>query len=117
MFKGKMKNNVYKINFSKDIVYTSRPLELLHIDLFGLVNTASIYGSKYGLVIVDDQSRWIQVKFLRTKDDAYNVFSNFCTQIQSEKELKNLKGRSDHGGEFENESFESYISMMEISLY
>jgi len=54
MFKGKMKNNVYKINFSKDIVYTSRPLELLHIDLFGPVNTASIYGSKYGLVIVDD---------------------------------------------------------------
>jgi len=40
------------------IVSTSIPLELLHIDLFGPVNTASLYGSKYGLVIVDDYSRW-----------------------------------------------------------
>jgi len=42
---------------AKDIVSTSRPLELLHIDLFGPVNNASLYGSKYGLVIVDDYSR------------------------------------------------------------
>jgi len=34
---------------SKDIVSTSRPLELLHIDLFGPVSTASIYESKYRL--------------------------------------------------------------------
>ena len=39
---------------SKDIVSTSIPLELLHIELFGPVNSASLYGSKYGLVIVDD---------------------------------------------------------------
>jgi hypothetical protein len=35
---------------------TSRPLELLHMDLFGLVAYLSIGGSKYGLVIVDDLS-------------------------------------------------------------
>jgi hypothetical protein len=53
--------------------------------LFGPVNTASLYGSKYGLVIVDDYSRRTWVKFLRSKDHAYHVFSNFCNQIQSEK--------------------------------
>ena len=52
--KGKIVKSSFK---SKDIVSTSRPLELLHIDLFALVSTASIYGSKYGLVIVDDYSR------------------------------------------------------------
>jgi len=36
------------------------------------------------------------------------VFSNFCTQIQFEKEMKILKVRSDHGGEFENEPFETF---------
>jgi len=65
-------------------------LELLHIDLFGQVSTASIYGSKYGMVIVDDYSGWSWVKFLKSKDDSYDVFSNFCIQIQSEKELKIL---------------------------
>ena len=72
-------------NKSKDIVSTSRPLELLHIDLFGLVSTVSIYGSKYGMVLVDDYSTWSWVKF-----------------------LKILKVRSDHGGEFENEPFELF---------
>ncbi|KAK2402258.1 hypothetical protein QL285_051795 [Trifolium repens] len=92
----------------KNIVSTSRPLELLHIDLFGPVSTASINGKKYGLVIVDDYSRWTWVKFLRVKDDAYDVFTIFCTQVQSEKSLKILKIRSDHGGEFENEPFATY---------
>jgi len=93
---------------AKDIVSTSRPLELLHIDLFRPVNTASLYGSKYGLVIVDDYNRWTWVKFLKNKDCAYDVFSNFCTQIQSEKEMEILKIRSNHAGEFENESFETF---------
>jgi len=103
--KGKIVKTFFK---SKDIGSTSRPLELRHIDLFGPVTTESLYGSKYALVIVDDYNRWTWVKFLRSKDCAYDVFSSFCTQIQSEKEMKILKVRSDHGGEFENEPFESF---------
>jgi hypothetical protein len=38
---------------SKNMMSTSRPLELLHMDLFGPVAYLSIGGSKYGLVIVD----------------------------------------------------------------
>jgi len=48
------------------------------------------------------------VKFLRTKDEAYDVFSNFSTHEQSEKEMKILKVRSDHGREFEYEPFETF---------
>jgi hypothetical protein len=39
-------------------VMTTRPLELLHMDLFGPVAYLNIGGSKYGLVIVDDFSRF-----------------------------------------------------------
>ncbi|WJX78107.1 hypothetical protein P8452_61361 [Trifolium repens] len=102
---GKISKTSFK---PKNIVSTSRPLELLHIDLFGPVSTASINGKKYGLVIVDDYSRWTWVKFLRVKDDAYDVFNIFCTQVQSEKNLKILKIRSDHRGEFENEPFATF---------
>jgi hypothetical protein len=38
---------------SKNVMTTSRPLELLHMDLFEPVAYLSIGGSKYGLVIVD----------------------------------------------------------------
>jgi hypothetical protein len=40
----------------KNVMTTSRPLELLHMDLFGPIAYISIGGSKYGLVIVDDFS-------------------------------------------------------------
>jgi transposase InsO family protein len=49
---------------SKNVMTTSRPLELLHMDLFGSVAYLSIEGSKYGLVIVDDFSRFTWVLFL-----------------------------------------------------
>jgi len=41
-------------------------------------------------LVVDDYNRWTWVKFLITKDEAYDVFSTFCTQVQTKKELKNL---------------------------
>jgi hypothetical protein len=37
---------------------TDRPLELLHMDLFGPIAYISISGSKYCLVIADDYSRF-----------------------------------------------------------
>src|SRR4051812_39099965 len=62
---------------SKNIVSSSRPLELLHIDMFGPVKTVSVRGKKYGLVIVDDYSRWTWVKFLKHKDESHTIFFDF----------------------------------------
>jgi hypothetical protein len=50
---------------SKNVMTTSRPLELLHMDLFGPVAYLSIGGSKYGLVIVHDYSRFTCVFFCK----------------------------------------------------
>jgi hypothetical protein len=52
---------------SKNVMPTSRPLELLHMDLFGPVAYLSIGASKYGLVIVDDFSRFTCLFFLQDK--------------------------------------------------
>ena len=76
--KGKFAKPPFK---SKNVVSTFRPLELLHIDLFGPVKTASINGNKYGLVIVDDYSKWAWVKFLRHKDESHSVVANFCNVV------------------------------------
>jgi hypothetical protein len=48
----------------KNIMTMDRPLELLHMDLFGPIAYISIGGSKYCLVIVDDYSRFTWVFFL-----------------------------------------------------
>ena len=48
----------------KNVMTTSRPLELLYMDLFGPVAYLSIGGSKYDIVIVDDYSHFTWVFFL-----------------------------------------------------
>jgi hypothetical protein len=48
----------------KNIMITIRPLGILHMDLFSPVAYISIYSNKYGLVIVDDYSRFTWVFFL-----------------------------------------------------
>jgi hypothetical protein len=48
----------------KNIMTTDRPLELLHMDLFGPIAYISIDGSKYCLVIVDDYSCFTWIFFL-----------------------------------------------------
>jgi hypothetical protein len=42
----------------KSIMTTTQPLELIHMDLFGPVAYVSIWGNKYGLVIIDDYSHF-----------------------------------------------------------
>jgi hypothetical protein len=49
------------------IMTTDKPLELLHMDLFGPIAYISIGWSKYCLVIVDDYSRFTWVFFLQEK--------------------------------------------------
>ena len=51
----------------KNVVTTERPLELLHIDIFGPVAYISLGGNKYGFVIVDDYSRFTWIFFLYDK--------------------------------------------------
>jgi hypothetical protein len=43
---------------AKNIMTTTRPFEMLHMDLFGPIAYISIGGNKYGLVIVDDYSHF-----------------------------------------------------------
>ena len=43
---------------SKNVIASSRPLEILHMDLFGPSKIVRLGGKTYGLVIVDDYSRF-----------------------------------------------------------
>jgi hypothetical protein len=61
----------------KNVMTTSRPLELLHMDLFGPVAYLSIGGSKYSLVIVDDYSHFTWVFFLQDKSETQESLKCF----------------------------------------
>ena len=87
---------------SKSFMSTSRPLELLHMDLFGPTTYRSIGGNCSYLVIMDDYSRYTWVFFLNDKSDTYDTLKKFLTRAENKFDLKVKKVRSDNGSEFRN---------------
>jgi hypothetical protein len=54
---------------AKNIMTITRPLEVLHMDLFSPITYISISGKKYDLVIVDDYSHFTWMFFLQDKSE------------------------------------------------
>jgi len=104
---GKQNRSSFK---GKDVVSSSKPLQLLHMDLFGPTRTASIGGEKYAFVIVDDFSRFTWVIFLSHKNEAFANFEVFCRKVQREASYFITTIHNDHGGEFENKAFEEFCA-------
>ena len=92
----------------------TRPFELLHLDFFGPTRIANLGDKKYGLVIVDDFSRFTWVIFLVYKDEACEAFKVFSKKVQNEKGFYISSIRSDQGGGFENHVFEIFVMKMAV---
>ena len=80
----------------KNIMTTRRPLELLHMDLFGPNAYKSLGGNSFGLVILDDFSRFTWVFFLDDKSQVQKIFKNFARKAQNQFEVKIKKVCSDN---------------------
>jgi IS30 family transposase len=88
---------------------TERSLELLHMDIFGLIAYISIGGSKYCLIIMDDYSRFTWVFFLQEKSQTQETLKKFLRQAQNEFRLRIKKIRSDNGTKFKNSQIEGFL--------
>ena len=105
--KGKQTRKSFKL---KNFVSTSKPLELLHMDLFGPSRTMSLGGNMYALVVVDDFSRFTWTIFLHSKKEVYLEFKKLAKRLQNTC-CNNIGAiRSDHGGEFQNEKLSSFAT-------
>jgi len=100
---------------SKDIISTKKPVDVLHIDLFGPSRVASLSGNLYALVIVDDYSRYTWTLFLAYKNYAYKAFKKLAKVLQNENGCCVKSICSDHGGEFQNTKFERFCEKHGIS--
>ncbi|GJS64713.1 integrase, catalytic region, zinc finger, CCHC-type containing protein [Tanacetum coccineum] len=76
---GKAKRKSF---LTKTTLSSKRRLQLLHMDLCGLMHVESINGKKYVLVIVDDLSRYTWTHFMRSKDETPEVLIDFLTLVQ-----------------------------------
>jgi hypothetical protein len=87
---------------AKNTMTTIRPLEMLHMNLFGPITYIGMGGNKYSLVIVDDYSRFTWELFLQDKSETQEVLKKFLRRAQNEFDAKVKKNRSDNGNDFKN---------------
>ncbi|GJT97999.1 putative ribonuclease H-like domain-containing protein [Tanacetum coccineum] len=82
---------------SKVLNPITKPLFMLHMDLFGPTFVSSLMHKKYCLVVTDDYSRFTWVFFLITKDETSEILKNFIKEIENLVDKKVKIIRSDNG--------------------
>ncbi|GKE59664.1 putative ribonuclease H-like domain-containing protein [Tanacetum coccineum] len=82
---------------SKVLNPITKPLFMLHMDLFGPTFVSSLMHKKYCLVVTDDYSRFTWVFFLTTKDETSEILKNFIKEIENLVDKKVKIIRSDNG--------------------
>ncbi|GJU37865.1 retrovirus-related pol polyprotein from transposon TNT 1-94 [Tanacetum coccineum] len=86
----------------------TKPLFMLHMDLFGPTFVSSLMHKKYCLVVTDDYSRFSWVFFLRTKDETSEILKNFIKEVENLVDKKVKIIRSDNGTEFKNKVMDDF---------
>ncbi|GKB10025.1 putative ribonuclease H-like domain-containing protein [Tanacetum coccineum] len=92
----------------------SKPLHMLHMDLFGPTNVKSLMKKSYCLVVTDDFSRFSWVFFLATKDETSGILKTFITEIENQLDYKVKVIRSDNGTEFKNSVMNQFCEIKGI---
>ena len=89
-----------------------KPLELVHTDLAGPMQTQSIEGHKYAQSFTDDYSGTMFVYFLKSKSDAVQATEKFLADVAPYGEVKCI--RSDNGTEFTCRDFQTLLTKNKI---
>jgi transposase InsO family protein len=88
---------------------TSRPMQLVHMDVCGPMPVQSLGGSKYFATFLDDYSGFSLVVPVASKADVPAVVKQILTllETQSSQQLKAV--RTDRGGEYINKQLTTYF--------
>eukprot|EP00253_Pinus_taeda_P025723 PITA_25723 len=81
------------------------PLEIVHSDLCGPMQTPPLAGSQYFLTFIDDFTRKTWVYFLKNNSEVFEKFRNFKALVENQSGLHIKVLRTDRGGEYISKEF------------
>ena len=84
-------------------------LDLVHTDVCGKMDTESLSRKEYFISFIDDKSRHAWTYAIRRKSDSFSVFLEWKSKVERSRDKKLKTLRSDNGGEYISEEFESYL--------
>lgn len=89
-------------------------LDLVHIDLCGLIRTRSLQGERHFMLLIDDHSRMTWVTFLREKSKVLEKCKIFKTRVKNEVDIRIKCLTFDIGGEFISNEIDTFYEKYEI---
>ena len=90
-------------------------LDLVHTDVCGKMDTESLSGKEYFISFIDDKSRHAWTYAIKRKSDAFSIFLDWKSKAERSKDKKLKTLRSDNGGEYISNEFETYLSKVGIA--
>ncbi|KMQ86502.1 rna-dependent dna polymerase [Lasius niger] len=100
--------------FSRRLERSTSPLQIVHTDLCGPMRTSSNAKALYFITFIDDYSRWCEIHFLKTKDEALEAFKKYKSYAKRKTGARILSLQSDNGGEYINKAFDAYMEQLGI---
>ena len=95
-------------------IRSTRRLQLVHSDVCGPMQTASMGGKKYFVTFIDDYSRCCSVYFLRHKSEVMEKFKEFEAGAMNASDRRIGTLCTDNGGEYLSKEFEYYLKFKGI---
>ena len=90
---------------------------MFHADLCGQIRPKTLGGKNYFLLIVDDNTRYMWIELLTTKDEAFKCFKRVMALAETEQGGRLRAFRSDRGGEFDSIEFKEYYDEHGVKHY
>ncbi|GAU36409.1 hypothetical protein TSUD_38770 [Trifolium subterraneum] len=111
-------------SFKSEIPSRARnQLEVVHSDVCGPFEVATLAGNRYFISFVDEFSRMMWIYLIKAKSESFDVFKKFKKKVEKESEKSIKIFRTDGGGEFEasdhvvaSELFQSLIIQTSIEF-
>ncbi|KAD1605691.1 hypothetical protein E3N88_42566 [Mikania micrantha] len=98
----------HKLPFKSTAWRSTETLGLIHADLCGAMQTPSLGGNLYYFLLIDDYTRMCWVYFLSAKSQTFSKFKAFKAMVETESGYKIKVLRTDRGGEFCSNEFNSF---------
>lgn len=107
---GCLEGKQTRLPFKHTGTRATKPLELIHSDLCGPMESMSYGGMKYFVSFIDDYTRLVHVYFSKDKLSILDIFKDYKNRMENQCDSTIKTLRTDNGKEYCNTNFERYLA-------
>ena len=98
-----LRGKMSRTPFPKKSFRKTETLDLIHTDVCGPIQVESLGRARYYVEFIDDNSRWCDVRFLKTKAEVFQATKEYIALVENPKGRTVKSLQSDNDGEYTHE--------------